>query len=228
MKPLRLAVTAFLTGFSGAMMPGPMLALTIAQVSAQGFAAVLFICAGHALLELVIVVLLIVGLRAVLQRPGIRGAIGILGGAALLWMGADMVRAAAEVALATASAKAVAMPWPQLMLAGAAVCVANPYFTGWWATIGAGQMAQFAPRTAGEYLALYWGHELSDLAWYGLVGALLVTGKGLLSPNVHHGLILVCGALIAALGGTFVWAGIQCAKGAAGNRLQEGPQRADG
>jgi threonine/homoserine/homoserine lactone efflux protein len=105
------------------------------------------------------------------------------------------------------------MPWATLMAAGAAVCAANPYFLGWWATIGAGQLAQFAPKTAGEYLSFYLGHEASDLAWYSLVGVILVTGRAFLSPGVYHGMILVCGALIAVLGTAFVWSGIASLRG---------------
>ncbi|NCO40324.1 MAG: lysine transporter LysE [Armatimonadetes bacterium CG_4_10_14_3_um_filter_66_18] len=215
MRLLRIALTAFLTGFSGAMMPGPMLALTVGQVAAQGFVAVPLICAGHAVLELVTVVLLLLGLRAIIARPAVRGVIGLMGGAALLYMGTEMVRSAAGVALALESHSVAPMHWAKVMVAGAAVCAANPYFLGWWATVGAGQLAQFAPKTAGEYLSFYLGHGASDLAWYSLVGVILVTGRSFLSPGVYQGMILVCGALIAVLGTAFVWTGIAALRGRA-------------
>ena len=215
MRLLRIALTAFLTGFSGAMMPGPMLALTVGQVAAQGFVAVPLICAGHAVLELVTVVLLLLGLRAIIARPAVRGVIGLMGGAALLYMGTEMVRSAAGVALALESHSVAPMHWAKVMVAGAAVCAANPYFLGWWATVGAGQLAQFAPKTAGEYLSFYLGHGASDLAWYSLVGVILVTSRSFLSPGVYQGMILVCGALIAVLGTAFVWTGIAALRGRA-------------
>jgi len=215
MRLLRIALTAFLTGFSGAMMPGPMLALTVGQVAAQGFQAVPLICAGHAVLELATVVLLILGLRAIIARPAVRGAVGLIGGAALIYMGVDMVRGATGVALALESHSVAPMHWAKVMVAGAAVCAANPYFLGWWATVGAGQLAQFAPKTAGEYLSFYLGHGASDLAWYSLVGVILVTGRSFLSPGVYQGMILVCGALIAVLGTAFVWTGIAALRGRA-------------
>jgi len=215
MRLLRIALTAFLTGFSGAMMPGPMLALTVGQVAAQGFVAVPLICAGHAVLELVTVVLLLLGLRAIIARPAVRGVIGLIGGAALIYMGVDMVRGATGVALALESHSVAPMHWAKVMVAGAAVCAANPYFLGWWATVGAGQLAQFAPKTAGEYLSFYLGHGASDLAWYSLVGVILVTGRSFLSPGVYQGMILVCGALIAVLGTAFVWTGIAALRGRA-------------
>jgi threonine/homoserine/homoserine lactone efflux protein len=92
------------------------------------------------------------------------------------------------------------------MLYGAAICAANPYFTGWWATIGVGQLAHCAPRTPGEYLAFYLGHEGADYTWYFAVGAVIAFGSRWLTPAVHHGLIGACAILIALVG---VWFFVQ-------------------
>jgi threonine/homoserine/homoserine lactone efflux protein len=207
MRITRIFLIAFITGFSGAMMPGPMLALVIGQTGSQGMRAVWAIVGGHAALEVIVVVLLILGLRQVLQRPRVRGLIGLVGGAALVYMGADMVRSASRVALEMETA-ADQLPWLKLALAGAAVCIANPYFTGWWATVGGGQLAYSAPRNAAEYLSFYVGHELSDFVWYGIVGWIIVTGKAWLSQTVYTWLVLVCGIAIVALGLWFVRTGV--------------------
>ncbi len=97
MRFLQIFGIAFATGLSGAMMPGPMLALVIGQTAVKGFVAVLAIVLGHALLELATIVLLITGLRAVLLRPRVRGVIGLMGGGVLVWMGVDMVQEAAAL-----------------------------------------------------------------------------------------------------------------------------------
>ncbi|MFP3902912.1 MAG: LysE family transporter [Armatimonadota bacterium] len=204
MRILRIASIAFVTGFSGAIMPGPMLALTLGQVSARGFWAAPAIVLGHAILELVVVVALIAGLRAVLQRPSVRGGIGLIGGLALIYMGYDMFQAASAQELEMA-AEAAALPWGRLIFAGAAVCVVNPYFTAWWATVGAGQMAHFSPRSGGEYLAFYLGHEMSDVVWYFFVG--LVVAFGGQHLNLQW-LTVICAVLIAALGMWFIYAAV--------------------
>lgn len=201
---VRLASISCITGFSGAVMPGPMLVLVIGQTFARGFAAVLAICAGHALLELVTVLLLAAGLRITLEKPVVRASIGWIGGAALIYFGVSMLRSASGISLDLKAMTDGGLTWTQLMIAGASVCLANPYFLGWWATVGTGQMAHSAPLTFGEYLAFYVGHELSDLAWFGFVGLLVVSGKGYLSPAFYHGLIRVCGAIIIILGAWFV------------------------
>lgn len=207
MRAARIFSIAFVTGFSGAMMPGPMLALVIGQTGAQGMRAVWAIVGGHAALEIVTVVLLVAGLRHVLQRPRVRGLIGLIGGAALGLMGADMIRSAGQVALHTDVA-ADQFPWLKLFVAGAAVCIANPYFVGWWATVGTGQLAHSAPKSAGEYVAFYVGHELSDFVWYAVVGWVIVTGAGWLSQTVYTWLILLCGVAVAVLGLWFIWTGV--------------------
>lgn len=209
MRTARIASIAFATGFSGAIMPGPMLALTIGQVSARGFWAAPVIVFGHALLELLVVVALIAGLRAVLQKHSVRGAIGVIGGLALIYMGYDMFQAASAQELEM-TAQAAALPWGRLIIAGAAVCIVNPYFTAWWATVGAGQMAHFSPRNVSEYLAFYLGHEMSDLVWFSFVG--LVVSFGGQHLNLTW-LTMACALLIAALGLWFVYTGVRFATG---------------
>ncbi len=208
MRIARIFGIAFITGFSGAMMPGPMLVLVIGQSGAQGMMAVWAIVAGHAALEIVTVLLLMAGLRRILQRPALRGAIGLLGGGFLAWMGADMILHAGGVTL-DLGAGGESLSWPQLMLAGALVCAINPYFVGWWATIGTGQLAHAAPRNVAEYAVFYLGHELSDFVWYALVGLIVVTGATWLSPAVYTWLILACGAALVLLSLWFIWTGIR-------------------
>jgi len=204
---VRLAGLSFFTGFTGAMMPGPLLTVTIEQTLSRGWDAFFWLITGHALLELVLVVLMILGLRAVLARPRVLASVGLVGGAALLYMGVDMMRHAMDLSLSVDAGEQTGFGIVKLMILGAAVCAANPYFTGWWATIGAGQMAQMAPRTGGEYLAFYLGHEAADYTWYGAVAAMLVFSKSFMSDGVYRGLILVCGALVIFLSLMFLFRG---------------------
>jgi threonine/homoserine/homoserine lactone efflux protein len=205
---------AFITGFSGAIMPGPLLVAVIGQTVLQGLRGVVGLITGHALLELVTVALLAMGLQAMLGRPRVRGAIGLLGGAGLAWMGFDMVRSVPHLTLDLGQAGTQVYSWPQLIVWGAAVCAANPYFTAWWATVGAGQLATMVPRTVPEYLSFYLGHEASDFSWYLIVGLIIVTGRNWLTDDIYHGLIYACGIVIALLGIAFIYTGLRSAFGA--------------
>jgi threonine/homoserine/homoserine lactone efflux protein len=225
MRTARIFGIAFITGFSGAMMPGPMLVLTIGQVGAyQSMDPVWYIVGGHALLEIITVVLLMAGMREAIQRPNVRGAIGLIGGAFLAYMGIDMMLSANDVTLNLGAADA-GMPWLELVVAGAAVCIVNPYFVGWWATIGTGQLAHTAPCNAAEYVSFYLGHELSDLVWYAIVGLIIVTGATWLSPTVYTWLIAVCGAALILLSLWFIWTGVRFIWLGAGDEAENLPTR---
>lgn len=206
MRIQRIFALAFITGFSGAMMPGPFLAMTIGQVGAVGFMAAVWLLLGHAALELLLLVLLVAGLRVVLARAKVRGAIALIGGAALFYMGVDMIRNAAGVQIGMSGA--VAAPAGELVLLGALISLANPYFTGWWATIGVGQLAHTCPQNNREYLAFYVGHELSDVAWYSFVAVLVVLAQQWLEGAWYHWLIALCGGAIALLALWFLYNGI--------------------
>ena len=214
--PVRLAkifLLAFITGLSGALMPGPLLAMTIGQVSLTGsWLVVPLMMAGHAALEIVVVGLLIAGLVQVLRSRWPRGIMSLAGGAVLLWMGYGMLHSAGSASLGPGSTERVLSAWG-LVLAGAAVSALNPTFLPWWATVGAGGLAQVAPRTIPEYLSFYLGHELSDFGWYGIVGLALISGRGFLSPRVYGALVLLCGAAVIVLALWFMYTGVQVLRG---------------
>lgn len=220
MRLARIFLLAFVTGLSGALMPGPLLAMTIGQVSLTGsWLVVPLMMAGHAALEMVVVGLLIAGLVQALRSPWPRGIISLVGGSVLLWMGYGMVLSAGSLSLSAGHAEQALSPWG-LFLAGAAISALNPTFLPWWATVGAGGMAQLAPRTAGEYLSFYLGHELSDFGWYGLVGLALVSGRGFLSPAVYQALVLLCGVAVIGLALLFMYTGVRVLRG----RPEKAPQ----
>lgn len=200
---------SFITALSGAIMPGPLLVVTIEQVSVQGFRAVLGLITGHAFLELIVVVGLVLGLQRFIGRRKVRGVIGLVGGAALVFMGTDMLRNAFGLSLRLNYLAASAYSFPHLVCAGVLVSVANPYFTGWWATIGAGQFAYTAPRTSLEYASFYLGHESGDYLWYAVVGVLMVTGRKWLNDSFFQWLVAGCGGAMLILGILFVITGFR-------------------
>lgn len=222
MRLARIFAIAFITGFSGAMMPGPMLTLVLGQVPMYGMAAVWAIVGGHAALEIIIVLLLVAGLRPILERPALRGTVSMIGGAFLAYMGVTMMLDAGSVSLTSAAAQE-RTPWLWLVLQGASVCIVNPYFTGWWATIGSGQLAHAAPCNAREYVAFYVGHELSDLTWFALVGLIVLTGANWLSPTVYSWLILLSGAVLIVLSLWFIWTGIRFVRPGTGHEAASLP-----
>jgi len=73
---LELAVVfggSFTLALSGALMPGPLLTVTIAESAHRGFVAGPLLMVGHAVLELALVVAIILGLGPFLKIPQVMG-----------------------------------------------------------------------------------------------------------------------------------------------------------
>lgn len=79
-------------GFSGAMMPGPLLTVTIGETLRRGFVAGPLIVLGHAILEIALVVLLVLGVAQYLALKQVHTFIALVGGAFLVFMGWSMFR----------------------------------------------------------------------------------------------------------------------------------------
>lgn len=204
-RAVRIVLLAWMIAFTGAATPGPMLALVIGQTLAQGMRAVLFILLGHALLEAVLCGGIALGLAAALRKPRVRGGLAVIGGIMLGLMGLDIVAHAAEMSIETASANPKSALL--LMAAGVGVSISNPYFTGWWATIGTGQVATFGLKSTTDYILFWFGHELGDIVWFVFVAAILVLGKAWITDPVYHLLLWGCGGAVVGLGLIFLGVG---------------------
>lgn len=206
-EALRIIGLSFVVAFTGAAAPGPMLALVIGQTLAGGAWSVIFILAGHAAVELVFVLLLASGLRRTLRGPLVRGTLSVLGGVMLGWMGVGMLHAVSDASLAAAS-PGQRLAWYLLIFAGAGVSLSNPYFTGWWGTVGSGQLAAMKISSPGRYAAFLLGHELGDAVWFGAVAVVFAVGRAWLSDRMYQVVLLVCALAICVLAVMFTIMGI--------------------
>jgi len=201
---------AFATGFSGAVVPGPLLAVVVAEAARVGWAAGPLIMVGHAALELVAIVLLVTGLIKFGRSVRIRGAIGLVGALVLLYLGYETL-ALSGPAGAEALARAGESDSPgglaRLPWLGAVMSMANPYWWLWWATIGAAHTSWAVQRGRLGSGAYFIGHILSDVVWYSAVAAAIYAGRAVLSPPVLRGIYLVCGAFLLAMAGVFGFGG---------------------
>lgn len=206
-----LFVSAFVTGLSGALMPGPVLFVTIRHTAEKGRVVGPLIVAGHAAVEVPLMLAVIFGLGSLLKRPVFTGVVGLAGGALLLLLSAQMLR----------SLPGLHLPDPDeagddggtgalgIIGAGAATSVANPYFPLWWATMGMRFLAGAAAFAPLGYVVFYAGHILSDLGWYAAVAEGVHRGRRILSDRGYRWLVGVCAVLLA---GFAVWFGIDGVK----------------
>jgi threonine/homoserine/homoserine lactone efflux protein len=215
-KLITLFTTSLIVGFSGALMPGPLLTVVISGSARRGFWEGPALVLGHAVAEVLIVAALAAGLSRLLKRNLVAGLIGLLGGVFLLWMGFDIARSAwlGTVSLEQATgAEAGLQPGP--IITGIVVSISNPYWVLWWATVGASYVALSLGRGSLGLGSFYIGHILSDLSWYSLVALLIARGKALLSQPIYRLILLVCGLFLMSLSIYFVYSGIRFLRGKA-------------
>lgn len=201
--------TNLIVGFSGAMMPGPLLTVTINESARRGFKAGPLIVLGHAILELALVIGLFLGLSRVIQNPVFGAAIGLVGGALLLWMGFDMAknawRGTLSLDLDVTDKKVMMGP----VLLGIVISISNPYWSLWWAGIGMTYITKAWVLGLAGIGAFYTGHIMADLIWYSAVAAAVTGGRRLMSDRIYRGIIGVCGVFLMWLGFNFIRAGIE-------------------
>jgi threonine/homoserine/homoserine lactone efflux protein len=210
MTLLAIAGTSFALGFSGAIMPGPLLSVTIAETVRRGPWAGPQLVAGHALLEGVVVLLLFTGVGGAAGRPGVFPAFALLGAAMLLWMGSGMLRGLPTLRLDFQPEGRGGM---HPLAAGVVVSLANPYFTLWWGTVGLGYLAVAHQAGMAGVATFYLFHILSDLVWYAFVSGTISYGRRFLSDRLYRGLIGGCALFVIAFGGYFGYLGVQALLG---------------
>lgn len=216
-----IAVTSFLVGLSGAMMPGPVLTVTIGETAARlrpdtpgviGWARVSgalagpLIVLGHGILEVLLAAAVVLGLGKLLTLGPVIGTMALLGGAVLTWMAWGMWKSLGSLSLRSGPPREKRH---HPVLAGVLTTLSNPYWIIWWATIGLSYIALSLRLGLTGLVAFYIGHILSDLLWYGSVSLSLAMGRRLLTDRMYRGLVTACAVLLLGFGLYFGYAGMR-------------------
>jgi threonine/homoserine/homoserine lactone efflux protein len=127
---LAFLLSAIAISLSGVMAPGPMTAATLAAGVRHRHAGVM-IAIGHAVVEIPLILLLVVGVARFLESDAARVVIGLSGGAVLLLMGLQLL-----LSLRQQNNEAEAPVQRHPLIIGIVLTAANPYFLVWWATVG--------------------------------------------------------------------------------------------
>ncbi len=215
--PAAIFASSFIIGLSGALMPGPLLAVAVRDSARRGFIAAPLLIVGHGILEGALVALILLGLAEWLKGDAAMAVISLAGGAMLLWMAVGMARevgtlsapgAEAAAGEGAAAARADAGSPARSVLDGIVVSVSNPYWAIWWATIGLGYLLVSRSLGAAGIAAFFAGHILSDFAWYMLVGLAVSMGRGRLSDRFYRGVVGCCAAFLVFFGLSFGYFGV--------------------
>jgi threonine/homoserine/homoserine lactone efflux protein len=206
-KLLELAVTSFIVGLTGAMMPGPVLIATILQSTKKGYVAGPLVTLGHAVAELVLTVFLIRALAFIVGSLEFRVILGLIGGTTLLWMGSEALRYSKEATIhglvANTSRSKLLVRGPVSL--GLLMSVSNPYWWVWWGTLGNAFLIE-SLAVAGVIGAatFYFSHIMSDFAWYTAVSSSIGKGRTVISDKAYRYILAICGLSLLVLGVIFI------------------------
>jgi len=206
MSPLTIFVSSFIIALSGAMMPGPLMTVTITESSRRGAITGPLMIFGHGLLEIGLVVGLFSGLAAFLQSEPVFISIALFGGFVLLWMGISMLKSIPTVELPKPGGKKSGQ---NLVLTGIVLSLCNPYWLIWWVSIGMGYILHSARIGLAGISAFLCGHLLADLAWYSLIALGVARGRSWFSPGFYRALIGVCGVVLISFSVYFFTSGME-------------------
>jgi threonine/homoserine/homoserine lactone efflux protein len=190
----QMVLLGFVIGLTGALAPGPTLVATINASIAGDWTTGLKVSLGHAIVELFLVILILLGLATV-ALPYTTVIAGI-GGIALVVFGILTIKGSRKASLRTSEVQTIANPY----MAGLVTSAANPYFWIWWLSIGSAMVIaglEGGLALAGAFMV---GHWTADIAWYTFVSTGVSKGKTLFSDTVYQKIMGLCGIFLIVFG----------------------------
>jgi len=200
---IQMAILGFLIGLTGALAPGPTLIATINASLKGGWTMGPRVTLGHAVVEVVMVLLIIAGLSVIIG--GYSWLIGGIGGAALIAFGVLTIIESRHAQLdlmphVSQGFKTAASPF----LAGMLTSISNPYFWLWWLTVGSALMIGALSGGITTAIAFIIGHWTADLAWFTLVSISVHRGRFLLRGREYRWILALCGLFLIVFGVYYV------------------------
>jgi threonine/homoserine/homoserine lactone efflux protein len=198
-------LSSFVIALSGALVPGPVLTVTISESAKRGFWAGPQVVLGHGILEVLLLGLLVAGFVRWIHEPLFLGLVGVIGGGVLIWMSLGMLR---EVRGLTLDLSAVRGFSGGPVTAGIVTTLSNPYWILWWATVGLGYVLVSMKWGITGLAVFFTGHILADLLWYSIVSLLVSRGRRYIHLGVYRGVVGICAFVLMAFGLYFGASGI--------------------
>ena len=189
--------------------PGPVTTTIISQAPRTGWVTGLFISVGHAVLELVMVILITLGLSGILGAPMAQTIIAILGGLLLLYMGITMLIDAIKGKMKLPDGGDFEEKYSigRLLTLGVVTSLSNPFWYAWWMTAAAVFLLE--AKVAGWIIVagFYFGHISADFVWNLLLASVIGSGKKLINNRVYAILISICAGYLVFLAFQFLSTG---------------------
>jgi len=175
-------------------MPGPLMTMTIGESARSGPWVGPKMIAGHAVLEVVLLVAIFFGLAPLFKQELFFIIIALLGGAIMIWMAQSMFRSLPKLEIKTTDTDTKTM---NVYLAGILMSLANPYWIIWWATIGLGYVMHSQKLGFVGIVFFFVGHILGDLVWYAAISFAVGKGRKFFGNKTYRILVGTCAVFLA-------------------------------
>jgi len=195
---LAFLVKVFWITLSGALQPGAVTAAAISMGTRNRFAGLLM-ALGHGIIEFPLMILLIVGLGELVQRPSVGIAIGLAGGTFLVLMGSQLMRD-----LKKSADGEVFHGRGGPLMTGIVLTGANPYFLIWWATVGLTLVTTAKGLGVWAFVLFALVHWSVDLVWLTFLSYGSFKGTSILSPKRRKYILLFCAVTLLGFGVYFI------------------------
>jgi threonine/homoserine/homoserine lactone efflux protein len=178
-------------------MPGPLFAVTIKKASKSKTAGAL-IAVGHGIVEFPLMILIFFILSQFEIPSYIALAVGLIGGALMIFMGLQAYRNRHNQEESNVNLKR------DSVLAGAWTTFANAGFILWWLTIGTTLILNaklFGVLGFSVFAGVHW---LTDFSFYTVVALLIFKSQRFWTEHTQMGITLFCVAVFIGFGAYFM------------------------
>jgi threonine/homoserine/homoserine lactone efflux protein len=197
---IEMLTIGFAVGLSGALVPGPMLFATIDSSMRRGWTSGPKVVLGHALLEIVLCILIVLGMTSFVGEKEI-SIISLIGGSVLILFGILTIKDARRASVSIGGKKNLISANP--VAAGILTSVSNPYFWIWWLAAGSALVLKGLETSLLAAALFVVGHWMADLSWFSIVSTSFSKGKELMSSRTYEIILLSCGMFLILFGSWF-------------------------
>jgi len=205
----------FLTGLSGALIPGPLFAFVISDTLKKGALSGPLAIIGHISVECpLIVAVVVLGLELMRSYfSHVEALVCVIGSLALILIASLIIKEARakgspQIEKET-RAEIRAAKYNNSILAGFILTAFNPSFIPWWIGIGFPVLfSGFQQLALTGIVLVTLGHFLSDFAWYSFVSFSFAKGKNFFVGRRYEWTMLVIAVFLIVLGIWFFVRGV--------------------
>jgi threonine/homoserine/homoserine lactone efflux protein len=189
--------SVLLISLTGVLMPGPLFAVTLEKASKSKISGAL-ISVGHGIVEFPLMFLIFFVLSQFEIPNLVQVAVGLIGGALMVFMGVQTFRNRRKQETASVNVKR------ESVLAGIYTTAANAGFILWWLTIGTTLILNaqlFGLLGFSIFAGVHW---LCDFSWYTVAALLIFKSQRFWTQRTRIGITLFCAAVFIGFGAYFM------------------------